>query len=45
MMKLQKSILKNDIIKWPKSTQVNLQNLWPGSWDQDNFLENKQKKS
>jgi hypothetical protein len=39
MMKLEKIQSKNDTIKWPKSTQINLRNSWLGLWDYDNFIE------
>ena len=35
----KKNWLRKDIKKWPESTRVNPSNLWPKSWDKDNFIE------
>jgi len=36
--------LSYETIKRSKSTRVNLQNQWPGSWDWDNLIEKNPKK-
>jgi hypothetical protein len=43
-MKLKKNQLKKRHKKWSNSTRINFSNLWNGSWNQDNFIKNKQKK-